>query len=86
MGRPLLFAAALFIFATTDVNAQDAAEMPPADGQKLSAIIAKVETRPDFRYVSEISWDATDGYRVVYHTTDKARVEINYDPVTAEPK
>ncbi|TJV68323.1 MAG: PepSY domain-containing protein [Mesorhizobium sp.] len=51
----------------------------------MSEIIAKVEQRDDFRYVDEVAWDS-GAYTVIYYTTDKAKVEINYDPVTAEPK
>ncbi|TJW96106.1 MAG: PepSY domain-containing protein [Mesorhizobium sp.] len=59
--------------------------MPPQNAKKLSQIIAKVEQRDDFRYVDEVAWDS-GAYTVIYYTTDKAKVEINYDPVTAEPK
>ncbi|MGE0501108.1 MAG: PepSY domain-containing protein [Rhizobiaceae bacterium] len=85
MARPLLFCTALFVFATTDVNAQDDRKVPPEDSLKLSEIIAKVEARPDFKYVDEIDWD-DDSYSVVYFTADKAKVEISYNPVTGEPK
>lgn len=65
--------------------AQDAARIPPQNAKKLSEIIAKVEQRPDFRYIDEVDWD--DGvYDVTYYTTDNAKVEIKFDPVTAQPK
>ncbi|RVA98087.1 PepSY domain-containing protein, partial [Mesorhizobium sp. M7A.F.Ca.CA.004.05.1.1] len=48
-------------------------------------IIAKVEQRDGFRYVDEVDWDS-GAYTVTYYTADKAKVEITYDPVTAEPK
>ncbi|TIV74882.1 MAG: PepSY domain-containing protein [Mesorhizobium sp.] len=51
----------------------------------MSEIIAKVEHRTDFRYVKEVDWDS-DGYTITYYTTDKAKVQITYDPVTGEPK
>ncbi|TIT47454.1 MAG: PepSY domain-containing protein [Mesorhizobium sp.] len=51
----------------------------------MSEIIAKVEQRDGFRYVKEVDWDK-DGYTVTYYTSDKAKVEIDFDPVTAEPK
>ncbi|TIS58799.1 MAG: PepSY domain-containing protein [Mesorhizobium sp.] len=61
-------------------------EPPPVpNAKKLSEIIAKVEQRPDFRYVKEVDWDS-GAYTVTYYTTDKAKVEITYDPVKAEPK
>lgn len=59
--------------------------LPPPNAKKLSEIIAKVEQRNDFRYVEEVDWDS-GAYTVTYFTTDKAKVEITYDPVTAEPK
>lgn len=65
--------------------AQQADRGPPENGKKLSEIIAKVEQRQDFRYIDEIDWD--DGaYEVTYYTTDKAKVEIRYDPVSGNPK
>ena len=67
------------------VFAQDAASLPPPNAKKLSEIIAKIEQRPDFRYIHEVEWD-DGGYDVTYYTTDKAKVEIKFDPVTAEPK
>ncbi|UVK41620.1 PepSY domain-containing protein [Mesorhizobium sp. AR10] len=65
--------------------AADETPLPPPNAKKLSEIIAKVEQRDDFRYVKEIDWDS-GGYTVTYYTADKAKVEISYDPVTAEPK
>jgi len=65
--------------------AQNADRYPPPNAKKLSEIVAKVEQRQDFRYISEIDWD--DGaYEITYYTTDKAKVEIRYNPVTGEPK
>ena len=65
--------------------AQTADRFPPQNAKKLSEIVAKVEQRQGFRYISEVDWD--DGaYEVTYYTTDKAKVEIKYDPLTGEPK
>lgn len=61
-------------------------EIPPADMRPLSEIIAKVEKRDSFHYIDEISWSSDGYYEVTYFTTDKAKVEINYNPVTAEPR
>ena len=58
---------------------------PPQDARKLSEIIAKVEQRPDFRYISAVDWDH-DGYDVTYFTTDQAKVEMKFDPVSGNPK
>jgi Peptidase propeptide and YPEB domain len=65
--------------------AADDQALPPQNAKKLSEIVAKVEQRADFRYVKEVDWDS-DGYTVTYYTTDKAKVQITYDPVTGEPK
>lgn len=65
--------------------AADSQNLPPQNAMKLSEIIAKVERRSDFRYVKGVDWDS-DGYTVTYYTTDKAKVQITYDPVTGEPK
>ena len=65
--------------------AADEKPLPPPNAKKLSEIIAKVERRDGFRYVKEVDWDSGT-YVVTYYTSDKAKVEITYDPVTAEPK
>jgi hypothetical protein len=65
--------------------AADNQTLPPQNAKKLSEIIAKVERRNDFRYVKGVDWDS-DGYTVTYYTTDKAKVQITYDPVTGDPK
>ena len=69
------------------VLAQSApAPLPPENGLKLSEIIAKVEQRDQFRYVSEVDWDEEGYYDVIYFTSDKAKVEIKIDPVTGQPR
>ncbi len=65
--------------------AQDSDKGPPQNALKLSGIIAKVEQRDGFRYIGEIQW-RRGLYEVTYYTTDKAKVEIRFDPVTGEPK
>jgi hypothetical protein len=52
---------------------------------KLSEIIARVEKRPGFQYVERVTW-FNDAYIVVFYTTEKARVEIHFDPTTGQPK
>ena len=69
------------------VLAQSApAPLPPENVLKLSEIIAKVEQRDQFRYVSEVDWDEEGFYDVIYFTSDKAKVEIKIDPVTGQPR
>jgi hypothetical protein len=83
---PTLFAAALAAgIGLAPAHAQDDDRAPPQNAMKLSEIVAKVEKRDGFRYIDDIEWD--DGlYEVTYYTTDRAKVEIRFDPVTGEPK
>ena len=64
---------------------EDEQDVPPQNTLRLSEIIAKVEQRDAFQYIDRIEWKADGHYRVVYFTSDKAKVEINYNPVTGEP-
>lgn len=83
---PTLLAAALMAgVGLAPAYAQTPDRAPPQNAMKLSEIVAKVEQRDGFRYIDDIEWD--DGaYEVTYYTTDKAKVEIRFDPVTGEPK
>ena len=71
------FATALAaLFLTGSALAQnEAPPIPPENAMKLSEVIAKIETRDQFRYVSAIDWDEDGFYRVIYFTSDKAKVE-----------
>ena len=60
--------------------------IPPENALKLSEIIAKIETRDQFRYIDEIDWEDEGYYDVIYYTTDKAKVEIKIDAVTGQPR
>lgn len=66
-------------------NAQDLPVIPPSNAVALSTIVAEVEKRQDFKYIEEIEWD-DKGYIVTYYTSDKAKVEIKYDPVSGKPQ
>lgn len=84
--RPLAAVlAALFLVGSAQAQSK-APPIPPENSMKLSEIIAKIETRDQFRYVSEVDWDEDGFYRVIYFTSDKAKVEINIDPVTGAPR
>ena len=85
MHKLALATSVVVLLAGGAVFAADDKPLPPPDAKKLSEIIAKVEQRDGFRYVKEVDWDK-DAYTVTYDTSDKAKVEITYDPVTAEPK
>ncbi|OBQ75309.1 PepSY domain-containing protein [Mesorhizobium erdmanii] len=85
MSRLLLSTSVAVFLSAAPALAADEAPLPPQNAKKLSEILAKVEQRDGFRYVKEVDWDK-DAYVVTYYTSDKAKVEITYDPVTAEPK
>lgn len=85
MSRFLLATGVAVLLAAGPALAADEKPLPPTNAKKLSEIIAKVEQRDGFRYIKEIDWDS-GAYTVTYYTSDKAKVEITYDPVTAEPK
>jgi hypothetical protein len=85
MSRVLLATSVAVLLAAGPAFAADETPLPPPNAKKLSEILAKVEQRDGFRYVKEVDWDK-DAYVVTYYTSDKAKVEITYDPVTAEPK
>jgi len=84
MPRILIVSAAVCLMTAGLAVAQTAPSEPPPNGKKLSEIIAKVEQRPDFRYIGEVNWN--DGYEVTYYTTDNAKVEIKFDPVSGQTK
>lgn len=54
-------------------------------GKKPSEILSSIETRDDFRYLEEMEWNDDGYYSIVYHTADKARVEIHIDALSGEP-
>jgi hypothetical protein len=71
--------------APTGAEAQTHA-VPPQNSMKLSQLIAKVEQRDHFQYVSEIEWSEDGYYDITYYTSDKAKVEIKVDPISGLPK
>ncbi|PBB99754.1 PepSY domain-containing protein [Mesorhizobium sp. WSM3862] len=85
MRAVLLASGIAFFLVGGSAFAAEAQALPPQNAKKLSEILTKVEKRSDFQYIKEVGW-SSDGYTVTYYTTDKAKVEITYDPVTGEPK
>lgn len=81
---PVVLCLAMLGFAGP-AAAQDTPRVPPQNAMKLSEIVAKVEQRSGFRYISEIEWE-DGGYSVTYFTGDNAKVEIDFDPVTGESR
>jgi hypothetical protein len=85
MRRRIVTACALAVLVTVGIAAaQDAPPVPPQNAMKLSAIVAAVEGRDSFHYVSQVEWNDEGYYDVVYFTTDKARVELKVDAVTGK--
>ena len=64
----------------------DKPPVPPENALKLSAIVATVEQRDAFHYVSDVEWNEDGYYDVVYFTTDKAKVEMKIDAVTGKTR
>ncbi|TGQ72613.1 PepSY domain-containing protein [Mesorhizobium sp. M00.F.Ca.ET.186.01.1.1] len=85
MSRFLLATSIAVLLAAGPALAADDRPLPPPNAKKLSEIIAKVERRDGFLYIKDVEWDS-NAYTVTYYTSDKAKVEITYDPVTAEPR
>jgi len=85
--KTLVLSTLILFAASAPLIAQDAERpaIPPQDALKASEIIARVETRNDFRYLDEVDWDEEGYYEIVYFTKDKAKVEMKIDPITGEP-
>lgn len=67
-------------------QAQTDPPVPSEKAMKLSEIIAKIEQRESFRYVSEIEWDRGGNYNITYYTSDNAKVELKIDATTGQAK
>ena len=82
-----LFASTLLAATIAAGHAQEAKnKLPPESAPKVSEIIAKIESRPDFRNLESIEWQEEGYYEITYHTSDKARVEIKIDAATGQPR
>lgn len=86
--RQIVCSIGLATLMSGSVNAQTASvpPVPPEDSKKLSEILTKIEARDKFRYVDQIEWDDDGYYSITYFTSDKAKVEINIDAITGEPR
>ncbi|UPA25627.1 PepSY domain-containing protein [Shinella oryzae] len=69
------------LLAAFPAAAQEVNKPTPETGKKPSEILAMIEQRPGFDRLEEMSWEDEGYYEIVYHTTDKARVEVNIDPM-----
>jgi hypothetical protein len=85
MKRFVVLACSSIVFGSGPALAQERSPLPPENAMKLSQIIAAVEQRPDFRFVSEVDWEEEGYYEITYFTSDQAKVEIRIDPVTGKP-
>jgi hypothetical protein len=59
---------------------------PPPNSKKLTEILAKVEGRDKFKFISEVDWSQTGFYDIYYYTTDNAKVELHIEPVSGDAK
>jgi hypothetical protein len=85
--KSIIVALAAVALLTGAASAQSTSSpVPPPNAMKLSELIAKVEKRDKFQYISEIDWSQSGYYEVTYYTNDKAKVLINLDPVSGQPK
>jgi hypothetical protein len=82
----------LFTFCVVGMFVSGAAvaqDIDPANtaegGKRPSEILASIEDREDFRYLEEMEWNDDGYYSIVYHTADKARVEIHIDARSGDP-
>jgi hypothetical protein len=86
MHRTVLAVTAAILYCSPALAQETPVPAPPQNAMKLSAILAKVEQRDDFRYVDDVEWNEEGYYDVTYFTTDKAKVEMKFNPVTGEPQ
>ena len=78
--RKIVVAVAAIAFAAGSASAfsqTTSVAQPQPNAKKLSELIAKVEGRDKFQYISEIEWSQGGYYDVYYYTTDKAKVELD---------
>ena len=72
-------------FVMGSVTLAEARDMqPPADAMPLSQILAKIEQRPDFRYIDDVEWDDDGYYELEYRTKDGGEVRLKLDPKTGD--
>lgn len=83
IAAPLL-ALSFVVGSATLAEARD--RQPPDDAMPLSQIVAKIEQRPDFRYIDEIEWDDDGYYEIEYRTKEGGEVKLKLDPKTGEQR
>ena len=80
-----VLAGCLILSGLSPVLAQEKSPIPPENAMKLSQIVASIEQRQDFRYLSNIEWNDDGYYDITYFTADEAKVEIRMDAVSGKP-
>jgi hypothetical protein len=86
MHRTVLAVTAAILCCSPALAQETPMPAPPQNALKLSEILAKVEQRDGFRYIDELEWNEEGYWDVTYFTTDKAKVEMKFNPVTGEPQ
>lgn len=83
----LLGSVCAFLMLCGAAQAQtDPPSVPPENAMKLSEIVAKIEQRENFHYVSDIEWDTEGNYNITYYTSDNAKVELKIEAATGQAK
>jgi len=82
--RTLIAVAMVAAFASPAV-AQEVVATATDAAKKPSEILSAIEARDDFSRLERMEWDEDGYYEIVYHTSDKARVEINISSTSGQP-
>jgi hypothetical protein len=62
------------------------ADPPPPDAQPLSQVLQTLEQQGDVAYFDEIEWDDDGYWEIEYVDQRGAKVKIEVDPVSGEPR
>ncbi|MGQ2906636.1 MAG: PepSY domain-containing protein [Aliihoeflea sp.] len=59
----------------------------PAPGSiPLSEILATIEAEDGFGYFDEIEWDSDGYWEIEYYRADGAKIDIDIDPASGQPR
>lgn len=59
----------------------------PAQGSMpLSEILASIEAEDGFGYFDDIEWDSDGYWEIEYYRADGAKVDVDIDPATGQPR
>ncbi|NMG38586.1 PepSY domain-containing protein [Chelativorans sp. ZYF759] len=79
--RNALIALSALVFLPTAALAQ-----PPADAMPLSEILASIESEADFSHFDDVDWDDDGYWEIEYYRADGAKVDVDIDPVSGQPR